>query len=392
MTEQGLDLCRPPFTREEYETRLNRVRDEMQRRGLDRLLVTGAAGIAWLTGYDADSDYVPQMVIVGDDAYPVLILREMDRSGALHMAWLPESRIVAYPEAFVGAKTCDGFDFMLDWIRHSGQDGGRIGAFLGRLPARVATRIAAGLPNATLVDADNLLDWLRIEKSPAEIQVMREAARITDHAMRTAFEVIAPGVREAEAAAAVSAALIAGVDGLAGDRIISPLMPSGTRTGSAHLGWGSGRYDSRGSVNLELGASRWGYCTGLMRTVALGRPSTRLVDTHRAALEGLEAALGAIRPGTTCGEIASAYATAAGRHGLVKRSRCGYSIGLHWMEPTASLAEGDETELRPGMTFHVMLGNWIAPDFGYVLSETVLVTGAGSECLTQTDRVLHICG
>lgn len=386
-----LDRCFPPFPRAEYETRLARVRAAMQRRSLDRLLVSGATAIAWLTGYDADSDYVPQMVLVGNDAEPVLFLREMDLSGALHMAWLPEQRMIGYPEDYIGTADRDGYDFILAWLTNAGQARGRIGAFLERLPSRITARLVAGLPNATVETADDLIDWLRIKKSPAEVQVMREAARITDYAMQTAYDNIAPGVREAEAAAAVSAALIAGVDGLSGDRIISPLMPSGSRTGAAHLGWSDGRYGSRGSVNLELGASRWGYCAALMRSVALGRPSSRLAGVHQASLAGLESALETARPGTVCEEIAKAYTAAAGRYGFVKRSRCGYPIGLHWMEPTASFREGDTTELRPGMTFHLMLGNWITRDFGHVLSETILITEAGAECLTRTSRDLHVC-
>ena len=42
------------------------------------------------------------------------------------------------------------------------------------------------------------------------------------------------------------------------------------------------------------------------------------------------------------------------------------------------------------MTFHLMLGNWVARNFGYVLSETFVVTDAGAVCLTQTPRELCV--
>lgn len=390
MHSLNLNRCPPPFERAEYLGRVARVRAAMAAAGIDRLLVSGAAGIAWLTGYDGDSDYVPQLAVIDDQRDCTLYLRDMDLSGALHMSWLDPSDLIGYPEDHVGAPDRDGYDFILAQLRSSGRASGRIGAFLGRLPASVVAKFAAALPDAQLFPADTLIDWVRIVKSPAEVAVMREAARLTDHAMAAAYAVIAPGVLEAHAAAVVSAALIQGPNGIVGDRVISPTMPASTRSGTAHLRWSEECYRSSGSVNLEFGGSRYGYCAALMRTISLGSPDKRLLRVHDASLEGLEAALAVVRPGAVCGEVAEAYTRATARHGVVKESRCGYAIGLHWLEPTASLRKGDLTELREGMTFHLMLGNWMARDFGYVLSETFLVTSRGAECLTATDRTLCV--
>ena len=74
--------------------------------------------------------------------------------------------------------------------------------------------------------------------------------------------------------------------------------------------------------------------------------------------------------------------------GFKKESRCGYAIGIDWLEPTASLKDGDMTELKPNMTFHLMLGNWIDEDFGYVISETIRVSDSGVEVLTSAPRKL----
>lgn len=38
------------------------------------------------------------------------------------------------------------------------------------------------------------------------------------------------------------------------------------------------------------------------------------------------------------------------------------------------------------MTFHLMLGNWIDEDFGYVISETFRVAESGVEVLTKAPR------
>src|SRR5206468_6634361 len=61
--------------------------------------------------------------------------------------------------------------------------------------------------------------------------------------------------------------------------------------------------------------------------------------------------------------ISNAFYLTIEKLGFKKESRCGYAMGIDWMEPTASLKEGDMTELKPNMTFHLMLGNWIEEDF-----------------------------
>ena len=77
----------------------------------------------------------------------------------------------------------------------------------------------------------------------------------------------------------------------------------------------------------------------------------------------MEAGLAAAKPGNVCEDIARAYFGVLARHGIVKDSRTGYSIGLSyppdWGERTMSLRLGDRTELRPGMAFHFMTGLWL---------------------------------
>ncbi|SDD36889.1 Xaa-Pro dipeptidase/ectoine hydrolase [Bradyrhizobium brasilense] len=73
---------------------------------------------------------------------------------------------------------------------------------------------------------------------------------------------------------------------------------------------------------------------------------------------------------------------------LKKDSRCGYAHGIGWLEPTASLQDGNWTELKPNMTFHLMLGNWSDEDCGYVLSETFRVTETSVEVLTKAPQKL----
>lgn len=126
-------------------------------------------------------------------------------------------------------------------------------------------------------------------------------------------------------------------------------------------------------------ASVHGYISALMRTFSIGKPCDHVRRVHEGEVAGLEAALAAVKPGATCGDVAVAFNTTLRKDGFEKKSRCGYAIGIDWTEPTASLKEDDTIVLKPNMTFHLMLGNWIDEDFGYVISETFRVTETGAE-------------
>ncbi|MCP4819243.1 MAG: ectoine hydrolase DoeA, partial [Shimia sp.] len=52
------------FTAEEYAARLAKTRKAMAVKGIDTLVVVDPSNMAWLTGYDGWSFYVPQAVIL----------------------------------------------------------------------------------------------------------------------------------------------------------------------------------------------------------------------------------------------------------------------------------------------------------------------------------------
>ncbi|MFK4492230.1 M24 family metallopeptidase [Bradyrhizobium sp. USDA 336] len=378
------------FPRPEFLRRLAAVKSEMKRREIDALVVSDTYNITYLTGYTANSGYVPQALVVSlHEEEPTFILRRQDAPAAIHQTFMDRDKIIGYPEALIGNPTMDGYDKVIDFLNEIGAANRGIGLELRGLSAQAAEKFRARLPKAKIVDCTNVVTWIRIVKSDLEIAVMREAAAISDAAIMRAADVIRPGVREADVIAEIMGALARGANGKPGTtRFPNVSLCSSPRTGTPHISWSEDVFRQGSQINLELGGVRHGYCAGIMRTFSIGAPSERLRRVHEAEMEGLEAALDVIRPGSTCSDVANAFNRTIEKHGLKKDSRCGYAHGIGWLEPTASLQDGDRTELKPNMTFHLMLGNWIDEDFGYVLSETFRVTDSGVEVLTKAPRKL----
>lgn len=263
-----------------------------------------------------------------------------------------------------------------------------VGVQLGYLSAKSSEKFKSRMPNTRIVDCTLSVARIRTIKSDLEISLMREAAAIADAGVMKASEAIRPGAREADVIAEIASQLARGANGKAGTDLAPMYLCSSPRTGTSHIQWSEDVIRHGSQINLEIAGVRHGYVSAIMRTFSVGAPSDRLRRLHEAEVSGMDAALETVRPGRTCSDVANAFYRTIQKFGFKKDSRCGYAIGIDWSEPTASLKDGDMTVLKPNMTFHLMLGNWIEEDFGYVISETFSVTNSGCEVLTKAPRQL----
>jgi ectoine hydrolase len=376
-----------PFTVEEYRRRVAKTKAIMDKSGMELLLVTDPANMNYLTGYDGWSFYVHQGVIVSqEDAAPFWFGREQDSNGARLTSWLPDDGIWGYPDHYVQSRYTHTMRWVADLLRKKGLDKNRFGLEMDGywFNARMYLTLLQELPQATLMDGTNLVNWIKTTKSAAEVDYMKQAARICENVMQTAIEEIDVGVWEKDVAAKVCAAQIAGTDEYGGSApAIFPIMPSAERTSTAHLTFDPDRrYRKNDVVLLELSGARHRYHAPLSRTVFLGNPPEDLAKTADGVVQGLQATLAFIKPGVTAEAVEEHWRKAIAHTGVVKPSRVGYSYGLNyvpdWGEHTVSLRPGDKTVLEPGMTLHFMPGIWLET-YGFECSEPILITQKGCE-------------
>jgi ectoine hydrolase len=368
----------------------------MQSAGIDVLLVSSPENINYLTGYAGWSFYVPQLAVVDlHEEEPLFVTRQMDAASAELTAFMAADRLVGYPESYIGTDQRDPMQFVGERLRERGLGTRRLGVEKRAhfFSVRSYETLRQTLPDADFVDADLLVDWVRLVKSDAEIRIMRQAGIIADRAMHGATTAIAPGVRECDAAAALYAAQLRAQDGFGGGVPNSVLMPAGARTRAPHLKWSDEPYGTGVGVNIELSGCRHQYHAALARTVYLGRPPDELRKLAAVVIDGMGAALQAIRPGVVSEQVVEAWDRVINAAGYRKESRIGYSIGLcfqpTWLERTVSLQRGDRTELAPNMAFHLMCGMW-GGEHNLVMSETLRVDERGCELLTHFPRQLLV--
>lgn len=248
------------------------------------------------------------------------------------------------------------------------------------------------IPEWTLVDSFELINWVRVIKSPTEIQLMRGAAQVCMAAMAAAVETIDVGVRQCDAAAAISQAQITGANGIGGDYpSIVPMLPTGEAADTPHLTWNDERFETGQSVVIELSGAHKRYHTPLARTLTLGPTPSNVAKLAEAVSDGINAVLTEVKPGVPVRELARTWNWTLAKYGLEKPSRIGYSIGIgyppDWGERTISIRSEDESVLAENMTFHLIGGMWM-DNYGYELSESIRVTSDGVETFTSFPREL----
>lgn len=382
------------FTRSEYDARLSRLRAAMAKAGVEVLILSDPSNMAWVTGYDGWSFYVHQAVVVGQEGEPLWWGRGMDAAGARRTVWMGEDRIHGYADSYVQNPRAHPMEDLAALLARHGWQFSRVGVEMDNYyySARAHAVLAGRLPH--LADATGLCNWCRAVKSPAELVRMRRAARIVEAMHMRIAEVARPGLAKNALVAEILRSGVLGAEGHWGDYpAIVPMAPSGMDATAPHLTWDDTPMAAGESHFFEIAGVYRRYHCPLSRTLFFGDPPESYRRAETAVQEASAAALERARPGNTCEDVAATFNATLARHGFMKESRCGYSIGLSyppdWGERTMSLRAGDWTVLEPGMCFHFMPALWL-DDGGIEITESIAITEGGAERLCTLPGALTV--
>ncbi len=387
------------FEISEYKERVQKVKLSMEEQGIEVLIITDAANMNYVSGYDASSYYVPQCVIVSTDIEePFCIVRLQDLYCASETTWISKEQIVAYPDKYLWEpQKLHVMDFVCELLIEKGLHQKNIGVENDSyyFNAHFLHRLENKLPETKFIDATALVNWVRGQKSEKELEYMQIAARLVENAMYNAIQNIGIGVRENYVASEVYKDLIKGYGAYGGEApSLSPIMPAGERTAGAHFSWTTeGKYKENQLVYMEMSGCYKRYHAPLTRTIYIGKAPKKIVETSKVVIEGLNETLSFIKPGVSCEEVEKVWQNTINKYGLEKESRMGYTVGLSyppvWTENTAYFKPGEKTILKPNMTFHVMPGMWL-DGYGVAITETIRVTENSCETITKFPRELII--
>ncbi len=370
-----------------FETRMDKLRAEMGKAGLDVALITDDDNVYYLTGY---YDYLhmefgrPTILVVARDGPSLLVTPTIDENAARSSARV--DWIAAWNDG-MGAEWRAEFPAAVEGA-----------ALIGLEPDHMPPLVRAYVDE--LVGAENLtsvtpiLSRMRMIKSTEELQLARHAGLVANAMMDSGRAAIGEGVPEYEVALATSQAgtrkaaelLSAHYD----DADMSPnthflqIMASGeTITKTHHRA--TTRIMRRGEPVFLCFCGMTNFHRfklGFDRTFWIGEiqePSQAAV--YEVALASQQAALDALRPGVTAESVHAAYADIIQGAGYEYPFRCGRATGFSFLE-SPQLVTGDTTILQPGMVLAVD-GSVSVETFRAQIGDSFIITQNGYEPLTN---------
>ncbi|KPU28078.1 Xaa-Pro dipeptidase [Caloranaerobacter sp. TR13] len=242
--------------------------------------------------------------------------------------------------------------------------------------------------NINIVPLNGVLENIRMIKDKQEIELIKNAAEITDKAFNHILDFIKVGVKELDIAIELEYFMKKlGAEGPSFKFIIA----SGKRSAMPH-GVASDKIVEDGDfLTIDIGCIYKGYCSDMTRTIVIGKANEKQKNIYNIVLEAQTESLKAIKPdvqGYELDRIARDIIDSYGYkehfgHGL------GHGVGLEVHEnPRLAQNEMGKIALKPGMIITVEPGIYI-PNFGGVrIEDLVLVTEDGYEVLSKTTKEL----
>lgn len=353
-----------------FEARRERLRRAMRQKGIDALLVSGAANRYYLSGFelhDVQFNESSGRLIVTTGGCDILLTDPRYEEAALAL-WPAE-----------GLRICRG-DSAGETARALGELGSRIGVESAGVAWAFIRSLSKAGPALSLEAADGLVEGLRAIKDEAEIAALRRSFALNHRMLEWLEGELAPGRTEREISWAIERFFREnGAEELAFPSIVAvdrnAAMP--------HAVPGDAAIPENGLVLVDVGCRVDGYCSDQTRTFEIGCcPAPAFARTFALVEDAQRTAIRGMRPGMP---FCEAYGLAmkvfedAGEAGAFTHG-LGHGVGLETHE-RPSLSTRGTGVLQPGMVVTVEPGLYY-PAWGGVRREhTVLVTEDGVEVL-----------
>jgi Xaa-Pro aminopeptidase len=274
-----------------------------------------------------------------------------------------------------------------EFLKSAGLTAPRIALEFELWPVAAWECLRSELPDATFLDATEILEELRVVKTEAELHHLRNAATGIVDSMLAAFQWVRPGVTETEIVQQLRVEqTLRGLD------YEFALITTGPTFGR---GPSPRRIANREILSLDTGGRHHGYLADMARMAVLGEPTALMKDLLQEILDIQQAARTVIKPGALGSEIYDLALQTLKRCPHQKEMRfVAHGIGLIAHEGPRLTATGpvpyaDKHAPRPleaGMVLSIET-HLKHPEVGFVkLEDTVAVTDSGWEAFGDWGR------
>ena len=339
---------KPPlqFSQTEYDSRLKGLRKIMSHEGLEAVVLTSMHCISYYTGFTYCSFGRPYACVVTHD-------RAFTISAGID-GGQPARRSATENIIYSDWKR-DNF-----WraVKSSLGNAGALGIESDHLTIIQQSKMIELIEPSKVVDIAPASMQQRMIKSNAELDIIREGARIADVGGFAIRDATCVGAREIDVAMAGRDAMELEISKTFPDSELRDTwvwFQSGINTDGAHNPVTSRKLVKGDILSLNTFPMISGYYTALERTLFIGEPNKESLKVWEANVEAHELGISLIKEGATCSGITAEINSLFERHNLLQYRSFGYghSFGVlshyYGREAGLELREDIDTELKSHM-------------------------------------------
>ena len=310
----------------EYLQRVNALRAEMAKRGVD--LVVGFSNLLEIGIVRYYSGFAPvnesAAIVIPLEGQTVVCSGQASYDYCLVQNSLPESRIAILPE--IGEVS--GFEYdtegQLDFeelfqqikAEHPGVK--RVG-FIGRLifPSIIMNKLKKVFANAEIVDFDDVHYEQRIRKSPCEIEVLKTNWAMASEMFTNVVPKIQAGMTERYIEGMFEAEMMKlGAESYV--QAFAPMVATGPKNSYISMCRNTMRQIEESEIiNLAAGVSYEGYNGIICSPLVLGKIPQKIKDAVMCAYDALNYASDKMKAGTPCDVVLNAYTEYLTKYGYI---------------------------------------------------------------------------
>jgi len=389
----AIERVETPISMQELDRRWAAVRKEMAARNIDALITQNSSDwlggyVKWFTDIPAHNDYPRNVIFHRDDLMTVVEMGNKDRVTNLGGKDPLNPGVgdwISSPSFFSAAYT-HGYDAELvakDLKRRGHKTIGWVGR--GRLQYDLVRIVEEHVPNATFVDATDLVDRIKAIKSDEEIALIRRAAAMQDAQWAKVVSTVKPGMRDSEitALAQYQGELLGSEQGLF--RCSSAPLGEPAILRGRHY---QGRVMQRGDYMTLLIENNGpgGHYAELARTFVFGKASAELRDAFAVCVEAQKHTVKNLKIGAAPAAIYASHNDYMTSHGAPPELRLfGHSQGYDLVE--RPLLRSDETmPLAANMNMAVHPGFFTPTNFAFICDNFLIKPDGSVEHLHKSEQ------
>lgn len=363
--------------------RIERVRELMDERGYDAVIIRDEANLRWLTGAEGVFDYTGELPHAAFITASNAFLHTDSRYYNSFIEHLPAESPWVLDMEGIGIPR---------WAAERARDAKcRVVAVEDTMELSFYDGLVRGLEDlsigALLPQMHGDLRLMRAVKDEEEIALMKRAQAITDAAFAHMLEFIRPGLTEKQIKLELENFMFEnGADGLAFGSIVA----AGPNAANPHA-IPSDRPVQKGEfVLMDYGARYHDYDSDMTRTVAVGEPSAKMREIYDLVQRTHEECAKAVYAGVDGNEIHELSRKIIGDagYGEYYGHGLGHGVGIDIHElpnfgrTHNTVGEGSVVTIEPGV--------YLPGEFGVRLEDYGIVTAQGFVPFTQSPHDLQV--